>query len=431
MEFGNQQGIYKNVDVLNPEATQYRPDGLPEREDELSKIHSALRHVTLPNGSPQNILVYGPTGQGKTVGVDIKTNQLVEWADGEDDIDITVLNVSCKGAGKSWSVLSKILKQISKRGGFDGTEYESNPSPTGRTRDVLFNMVVAGLENIGGIIILVLDEIDGITEDDYVLYEFPRLSLENGSIGVIGITNDYTFHNNLDADVRSSLGDREAVFTPYNADQLRNILSRRAALGIKDTWFEGDEKTHSNLQSDVLDDGVIPLCAALSGQDTGDARQAIRLFSSACDSALDNGSETVTEMHVHIARQEIEETTIAKAISGETVQRKLTLLSVLIAYIREDTPVETRVLFEIYKDLADMADTDSYMIGTFRRKLEDLSHGNIIKSEKYSRGKDRGVTNRYSLVVDPSIVAEKLLADSRLSDVSESVIPEGWVEENL
>ena len=411
--FGAEQGIYKDVDVLDPEPDTYKPTELPEREDELSRIHSALRPITL-GGSPRNILVYGPTGQGKTVGVDLKTEQLQQWADSESNVSLTVLRVSCKGAGKSWNVLADLVKQA--REARYGKTVEK---PRGPTKVELFEMLSEDLQAIGGMIIIVLDEIDGIQEDDYVLYELPRASIDSVSIGVIGITNDYQFHENLDADIRSSLGSREVVFSPYDADQLRDILARRAAHALRDTYFEDDIKDSEHLQSDVLSGDVIPLCAALAGQDTGDARQAIHLLSTACDLTLDDGSDTVSESHVREAREEIQEETIGKGIRGETIQRKIALLTVLESELSGDAPEGTTQLYRRYKRFTKQIGADTYQQGTFREKLNDLAHGNILEGDRRGRGRGRGMTNMYSLSVDPDLVIDKVGDDNRLSQITE------------
>ncbi|WP_254534024.1 Cdc6/Cdc18 family protein [Natrinema gelatinilyticum] len=411
--FGAEQGIYKDVDVLDPEPDTYKPTELPEREDELSRIHSALRPITL-GGSPRNILVYGPTGQGKTVGVDLKTKQLQQWADSESDVSLTVLRVSCKGAGKSWNVLANLVKKARE------TRYgKTVEKPRGPTKVELFEMLSEDLQAISGMIIIVLDEIDGIQEDSYVLYELPRASIDSVSIGVIGITNDYQFHENLDADIRSSLGSREVVFSPYDADQLRDILARRAAHALRDTYFEDDIKDSDHLQSDVLSGDVIPLCAALAGQDTGDARQAIHLLSTACDLALDDGSDTVSESHVRDAREEIQEETIGKGIRGETIQRKIALLTVLESELSGDAPEGTTQLYRRYKRFTKQIGVDTYQQGTFREKLNDLAHGNILESDRRGRGRGRGMTNMYSLSVDPDLVIDKVGDDNRLSQITE------------
>jgi cell division control protein 6 len=410
--FGAEQGIYEDVDVLDPEPDTYKPTELPEREDELSRIHSALRPITL-GGSPRNILVYGPTGQGKTVGVNLKTEQLQEWADTEGDVTLTVLRVSCKGAGKSWNVLADLVKQA-REARYDKTVEK----PRGPTKVELFEMLSDDLQAIGGMVIIVLDEIDGIQEDNYVLYELPRASIDGISIGVIGITNDYQFHENLDADIRSSLGSREVVFSPYDANQLRDILSRRACRALRDTYFEDDIRDSEYLRSDVISDDVIPLCAALAGQDTGDARQAIHLLSTACDLALDNGSDTVEESHVREAREEIQEETIGKGIRGETTQRKIALLTVLEAERAGDAPEGTTELYRRYKRFTKQIGAATYQQGTFREKLNDLVHGNILEGDRRGRGRGRGMTNMYSLSVDPDLVIDKVGEDDRLSKIT-------------
>lgn len=409
--FGDEQGIYENVDVLDPEPNTYRPAELPEREQELSTIHSALRPITL-GGSPRNILVYGPTGQGKTVGVNIKTEQLQDWAANEGDTDLSVIRVSCKGARKSWNVLASLVK-AAKELRLERTV----DKPNGHTRVELFDMFKAELTRIGGTVIIVLDEIDGIEEDYYVLYELPRATIDGASIGVIGITNDYQFHESLPADVRSSLGSREVVFNPYNANQLRNILARRAASALRETYFENDTRDYEHLTSDVLSGDVIPLCAALAGQDTGDARQAIRLLSTACDIALDDGGDSVDEAHVRRAQEELQEETVGKGISGETTQRKIALVTVLEAELRDEVPAPTNDLYRRYKHFSNRIDVDTHQRGTFREKLNDLVHGNILVGERRGRGRGRGMTNTYALAVDTAVVIEKISNDDRLSDL--------------
>lgn len=414
-EFGGDQGIYDDVDALDPEPDTYKPEELPEREDELSTIHSALRPITL-GGSPRNILVYGPTGQGKTVAVDLKTAQLKEWASDEDDVTLTVIRTSCKGANKSWNVLAGLVKQA--------REIRTNQvveKPRGPTKVELFDALSTELQAIGGMIIIVLDEIDGIREDNYVLYELPRASIEGVSLGVIGITNDYQFQENLDADVRSSLGERDVVFSPYDANQLRDILARRAAQGLKDTSFEDGIQDSEHLNSGVLSDDVIPLCAALAGQDTGDARQAIRLLSLACDLAVDRESDTVTEDHVRQAHSEIQQEAIAKGIRGETIQRKIALLAVVEAEVNGDAPEGTTDLYRRYQQFTDLIGCSTHQRGTFREKLNDLTHGNILEGDRRGRGRGRGVINTYQLAVETDLVLEILAQDDRLNDIIEQL----------
>jgi cell division control protein 6 len=104
---------------------------------------------------------------------------------------------------------------------------------------------------------------------------------------------------------------------PYNANQLQQILRRRAAKAFQETELipvdetdgthEGDTVAADTGQqyvfrSEVLDSDVIPLISAFAAQDKGDARQAIRYLRKAGEIADKNGAEMVTEQTVREAQ---------------------------------------------------------------------------------------------------------------------------------
>jgi len=73
--FGDEDSIFVNLDRLNPNTQTYQPDSLPSEKRELNQLHSTLKPAAM-GSTPLNAFVFGPTGQGKTVGVKLKTNQL-------------------------------------------------------------------------------------------------------------------------------------------------------------------------------------------------------------------------------------------------------------------------------------------------------------------------------------------------------------------
>ena len=400
--------IVDDIDVLKPDPQTYRPTELPEREEELSELHMALRPVTM-GGTPHNCLIYGPTGQGKTVGVELKTRQLEEWAE-KNEVDLTTVHVRCKGCDSSYHVLRQLVKDIREVRRGPGED-----KPTGYQRKTLVEMVLGELEKIGGTIVLVLDEIDAIGEDDYVLYELSRATLDDVRLGLIGITNDLQFRSNLDADVRSSLGEREIHFSPYTAGDLQNILARRTVEALNDTYFDGDEEVYRNLESDVLTDDVIPLTAALSAQDTGDARQAIRLLRYACDLALEEGADLINENHVRSAKSRIETQATKQGIVAETIQRKVALIAVVEAAADGEAPADTTDLYRRYCRICDQIDLEKNSQHTFREKLNDLAHSNILVKNRHGRGRGKGMTNTYELSIDLELVIEGLEEDESWS----------------
>lgn len=415
-EFGDSPTLYEDPDVLEPDTETYQPEDLPERQDELDRLHTYLQPIET-GSTPRDFLVYGPTGQGKTVAVQLKTAQLEAWAD-EEDVDLSVIHVSCKGADGSYHVLRSLVKELREhRKGIKGES-----APQGYQKRDLLEMAVDELERIGGTILLILDEIDAIGGDDYVLYELPRAEVNGATLGLIGITNDFQFKDNLDPDVLSSLGDRSLTFSPYDADDLKNILARRAVDGLRDTRFDGDEETLETLESDVVETGVIQLAAAFAARDTGDAREAIRLLSHACDLAVEAGADAVDEDHVREARRELEQEEVAEGIKGETVQRKLALLAVVEADLRDDTPVATSEAYATYERYCEASEVDPNVQHTVRTKaLNALAHGNLLDKTSRSRGR-HGMTNLYELAVDPALVIETLAEEGQLADLINNYI---------
>lgn len=409
--FGEGNTIYEDVDVLEANVGKYKPTELPEREDELDKLHMALRPVTM-DGSPRDVLVYGPTGQGKTAGVQLKAEQLQEWADDEDK-PLEVVHIPCKGADSSYHVLTRLVKELREIRKGQGVD-----EPSGYQRKQLFEMVLNELETISGTVIIILDEIDAIGEDDYVLYELSRANPEGVKIGFIGITNDLQFRNNLDADVRSSLGQREITFNPYNSNHLKNILARRAAQALRDTEFVGQNEEFTALETEVLEGGTIPLAASMAAQETGDARQAIELLSYACDLADDEDVGIVAERHVRAAKEEIEKEALIDTIGSETIQRKIALLTVVSAELN-DAVAETKNLHQLYCDLCSYLDITTLKQHTFREKLNDLVHSNVLSKDRHGRGRGEGMSNIYTLAgdVDPQSVLDALQDDTRVGDI--------------
>jgi cell division control protein 6 len=94
--FDKTDDFYDDIDALEPDAETYRPKELPERKEELGKFHSALEPIAR-GGTPRDVLIYGPTGQGKTHAVTLKTEQLQEWAD-KNDVALTTVHIQCKGS---------------------------------------------------------------------------------------------------------------------------------------------------------------------------------------------------------------------------------------------------------------------------------------------------------------------------------------------
>ncbi|HIH01717.1 TPA: cell division control protein Cdc6, partial [Thermoplasmata archaeon] len=228
------------------------------------------------------------------------------------------------------------------------------------------------------------------------LYHLCRINddLKNAKVSVIGISNDLRFMEFLDPRVKSSLSEEKMVFPPYNAEQLRDILSQRAKLAF-------EEK--------VLEPSVIPLCAALAAQEHGDARRALDLRRVAAEIAERNRQPVVAETDVAKAKNKIELDCVNEAVRTLPLQSKLVLMGVVLNEEKGNARLTTGDLYETYKELCHCT---SVSILTQRRVTDLISELDMLglihaRVKSFGRG---GRTKEIELSV-PKEEARTILQD--------------------
>ena len=185
---------------------------------------------------------------------------------------------------------------------------------TGWPTDQVYAELKNQLEAGGGVLVIVLDEIDKLVKKsgDDTLYNLTRINtdLKNSKVSIIGISNDLSFKDFLDPQSPFILSEEEIVFPPYNAPRLVDILAQRA----DGAFVQG-----------AIAEGVIPLCAALAAQEHGDARRALDLFRISGELADRDDSSQVSEEHVKQAQAKIETDSMIECIATLPTQSKLIL----------------------------------------------------------------------------------------------------------
>lgn len=255
----------------------------------------------------------------------------------------------------------------------------------------------------------VLDEVDAIGDDDNILYELPRCN-DNGNvpidqtkIGVIGISNKFTFRDNLSARVKDSLCDEEIHFPPYDATQLGNILRQRAEKAFVDG---------------VLGDSVIPLIAAMAGQESGSARQALKLLFKAGDLARGREDEVVTEDHVREAEPKVKQSQVKNELESIPTQSHLTLYALLTLERQDNLPAKSSDIYEIYQVAAQRIGANVKTDRTIRDRLSQLKLKGFLDVEEYNEGSKGGSYYLYEFGdIRPDMVEEVLRDVSRFEDL--------------
>jgi cell division control protein 6 len=273
--------------------------------------------------------------------------------------------------------------------------------PTDRVYDAFFTAV----DYQERVVVIMLDEIDKLVEKsgDDTLYNLSRMNseLENSRVSIMGISNDLKFTEFLDPRVKSSLGEEEIVFPPYDANQLRDILEHRA-----DVAFKGG----------VLSDDVIPLCAAFAAQEHGDARRALDLLRTAGELAERSGAELTEEDHVRQAQKKIELDRVVEVVRTLPTQSKLVLFAIITLENNGVDNINTGEVYNVYKRLCGEIDADVLTQRRVTDLISELDMLGIVNAVVVSKGR-YGRTKEISISVPIDETEAVLVSDSRLADI--------------
>jgi orc1/cdc6 family replication initiation protein len=394
--------IFRDREVLRH---SYRPQILPHRQPQIDTVASILA-PSLRNETPSNILIYGKTGTGKTASVRYVGSEL-EKASSKMGTLCRTVHLNCEVIDTQYRVLAQIAKCID---GVDETASDKTKSHipmTGWPTDQVYAELKNQLEAGGGVLIIVLDEIDKLVKKsgDDTLYNLTRINsdLKNSKVSIIGISNDLSFKDFLDPRVLSSLSEEEIVFPPYNAPQLVDILTQRAA----GAFVEG-----------AVADGVIPLCAALAAQEHGDARRALDLLRISGELADRDESKQLGEEHVKQAQAKIETDSMIECIATLPSQSKLILFSMLTLEQLGQNIFTSGEVSRVYQDLAPPLQLD---ILTHRRITDLISELNmlgVINTRVVSRGR-YGRTKEMWFDANTTKIRDVVLTDPRLNGLKD------------
>lgn len=441
----NSEPIFENKEVLRP---SYTPRRLPHREEQINNMATIL--VTALRGdTPSNILIYGKTGTGKTASAKFVSEELESTSE-KYEVPCEVQYINCEVTDTQYRVLAQLantfidqneqyiderlstLDDLKTRAtestaALSETEFESiagiddrietleddreqfeSVPMTGWPTDRVYSTFFDAVEYAERVVVIMLDEIDKLVEKsgDDTLYNLSRMNseLENSRVSIIGISNDLKFTDFLDPRVKSSLGEEEIVFPPYDATQLKDILQHRSEVAFK---------------SGALSDDVIPLCAAFAAQEHGDARRALDLLRTAGELAERDRTDFIEEDHVRQAQEKIELDRVVEVVRTLPTQSKLVLYAIILLERHGVRNINTGEVFNIYKRLCTEIGVDVLTQRRVTDLISELDMLGIVNAVVVSKGR-YGRTKEMSLSVPLEDTETILLSDSRLADVEEA-----------
>lgn len=375
--------LQKEPLIINKKVLQsnYVPDIVPHRQQQIELLASILA-VALKGEKPSNIFIFGKPGVGKTLCTQYVLKSLEAMALAKNVL-LKTIYINCK-LKKIADTEYRIATELARAMGIE-------LPVTGLPTDEVYNKFLAAVDSKPQIVILALDEIDRLVAraGDEILYNLTRVNseLKQAQLAIVGISNDIRFMETIDPRVKSSLGEEELIFPPYNAIELRDILEKRAALAFK---------------PNALSEGVLEKCAAYAAREHGDARRALDLLRVAGEVAERESCDKVLPEHIDKAEERIERDRIMEIISTLPKQSQLVLYSIL--EMNNGKKLETGEVYEKYKEFCIHSGAQSPLT---QRRVSDLIgeldmlgiiNAKVISKGRYGRTREIYISIQNELI---------------------------------
>ncbi|MFB6153815.1 MAG: Cdc6/Cdc18 family protein [Halodesulfurarchaeum sp.] len=326
--------IFDNTQVF---AEDWVPGDFECRDSQLNLMASALEPI-IHDGYANGLLLYGPSGTGKTSSSRYLLGKLREHS-----FELETAHVNCWSDYTRYRILHRIVDELP-------TENAHRHSRSaGTLRDTLHDYEPP--------IVVLLDEADQIGEIEifYDLYELPNLEV------IVTANDPHEVYVGLEDRIRSRMTSlQEVKFDPYSVDELESILDQRVKHGLQP--------------------GVISteLVRKIADEAEGNARDAITALKSSAQLAVEDRADEIQDEHVEQAMSMVSEN-----IRQQALERLNKHQQTLFELVRDNREIAPRDLYQKYESQVD----DPRSERTVRKYLRKLEQYDLVTSNGSSQTK--------------------------------------------
>lgn len=269
--------VIKNLNVLD---FDYVPDELPHREEPLRFLAQMFK--PLLSGIPQNVVIKGPVGTGKTVLAKKFCTEIVKLARRQSKI-IEYVHINCRKRSTDAMVLLGVLNH-----------FDSRFPDRGFSVQEMQNVLRKQLIRRNAQLLLVLDEADALLKKSgpNLVYSLTRFSDESTNektpVSLLLVSQKDILGMFDDASLSTFKRSNVLSLGKYNRDELLDIVKQRESLAF---------------HNGAVNEDCAELIADIASE-WGDARFAIELLWKAGVAADHQHVTNVVPEHVRAAKAE-------------------------------------------------------------------------------------------------------------------------------
>jgi cell division control protein 6 len=354
------------------------------REKQVQKVVNHLAAI-LVGQHPQSLLIYGPTGSGKTVTMIHVLSSLQRVA-------------QQKGVALDYAYVD-LTQPRSVFGAFNELAMSLDPAvrryKKGIPIDYMQSCIMEAMGRTKGCLCLLIDEVDNIQPrpDDFLIFLAKTLPRKVACrLVLIMLTNRLDWEKALDPRIMSCLQKNDLIFEPYNAVDLLEILKLRVAKA---------------LDGAKVDETALRKIAAYASKETGDARKAIELLAKAVRVAEETTGR-LGEAEVDLAEDRIEVDKCEELIRSLAGQQHLALLACYMAFQSGARKISTGEAYEVYRSLCQEDLTRPLTQRRFSDMISFLDLYGLVNARMVTNGR-YGNTREISSALPPQVIKRCLI----------------------